>query len=488
MSAWMGSQNYDWSSILFAIVNTVTGIQKLVEGLETLNAFQIVGIFLLPIIFLHWYFSIDIGEPSWFGAYLVLLLSYFASHTILLKNITSWWPENIAVVTLIFIIVLIPNSTKSNRTKMVMLLLVLLLFNLYHTFALFFVLIIGTMFISDTVYCQWTNYSKAIPVVLFSLIISIFFLVGTQFNSRFAEIISRVFTGFLSTSPTPASAIEGPLISGSTATNELQSPNARQAGKIINYFSSVIVIFLFFINYIHNKGNEHLNNIHNRTVLLSLFAFPFIIGGFYLFYGQIGQVVVRTQYIGIYFVILTAALLIRHPRDSYRKLTTVLVVLMILSAIPTAVLSGLPNSPHTLEEERAITHTGSHLDDQSYVFSDAALAAPLGYYDIRGIASIRILHNKWKGRLNNIYYQSDASTALASINATIDSSRIRNSPRSKKFYIFLSSSSKENGVHLLSETTVPTNIDPRSKFDRAHQVNKIYATGNISLFQYEKNV
>ena len=488
ISAWIGSHNYDHSSIFLAIVNIVTGTQHLVEALTAHNIFQIVGVFLLPVIFLYWYSSIEVGEFSWFGAYLILLLSYFASHTIILKNSSGWFPENFAVANLMLIIVLIPKSVKSSRLKFLQVVLIFFMFNLYHTFVLFFLLIIGSIFLFDTLYSSKISNQRVISAGLFFLIISVFFFVGDVLNNRFLELVQRVFTGLFSASTTPASAIEGDLVASSTATSALQNPNRRQIGKIINHLSSVLVVFVFMISHISRRylgQHDSLNSIRERTILLSMSAFPFILVGFYLFYNQIGQTVTRTQYIGIYFVVLAAALLLRHPHNTYRKLTTILVILMVASAVPTAILIGVTAPLHSLEEERAIEYTGTHLEERSYVFSDSVLGMPLGYYNLRGIVIVRTLYDGWEDQLTKIYYQSNPHTALKSIESTIDNARISNSPNPSNFYIFLSSSPKQNGVGLLSETTTPTNVDPRNKFSQTTQVQKIYTTGNITLFSHE---
>jgi len=495
ISGYMGSQNYDFGSILMAEVNIIAGTHNLVESLSLLNAIQITGLILIPIVFLYWYYSTNTADLKSHEIYLVLLVSFFPTITTITKSSTGWYTELFATSILLFIFALLPKSRQSKRLLGCVLILIFLMTNLYRTWIFLFLFIFGTVFTIGLLISNFSDYrtKKGLPITTGTFLLAslIFFLSGTILKNTLPELIGNVFGFFINTGPTRSlstgtEAARSELVVASS-TSELLQLNLRRTFKLINGIAAALIILLYGVTRFRSmlRRENPLRGDHELILFSSLFAFPIIILVFYS-YGGVGAAVTRTRYIGIYFVIFALALLFRSEGSGIRKLISVLAVLMVITAILSVAFSGY-SAPHTVEEQHAITYTGSYLNDSSYVFSSGSMGPPLGYYNIRGIAIVRPKHTNWKSRIISIYYQSNPSHAIGAIRSTINDSQIsKDAPPPDEFYFVLTNRPKYQGVPLLTKRTKPTRQDPRDKFNSANRVSKIYASGNSTLFKYSQ--
>lgn len=501
ISSFAGAQNYDFASILYAVVDIVVGKTRLVSALEVLNTTQFVGLVLFPTIFVTWYLSAsqrnDGLDWNWFHLFLVLGMVLFPAGTTILKTSQVWFTETIATAILLLSIFLLPRIGNSVRHRLLFILLLTLMINLYHTWVFLYILIIGTVFVFEVMVTPLTHRrSPELNLVGLALIGAVFFLVGGYVNNHFYELTDNLIGSFLPLVSQPTggsqassqqfySATDSSLIKTDVAT-VLSNPNLRRVMKLFNYAAafSIVVIFGVLKAYQVVIRRRKLNT-HERTIFYALFAFPIVMTMFYVL-SNLAGVVGRTHYVGIYFVLFSAGLLLLEESDIVRKATTILVVILVLTAIPAALSSGILQPYHTKQEETAIIATGRNVPNDEYVFSDASLGPPLEYFEMQGIAILQVTHKSWTQRIRDIYYRKDPTQALRAIRSTIRESRIReDAPRPDSFYVFMSSGPQQQGVHLLSFVTIPTGVDPRQKFNHNQKTVKIYSSGEVTLFRHE---
>lgn len=488
-SSYAGAQNYDLGSILLAVTNIVAGETELVESLMLLNRIQLQGIIIFPVIFVVWYVASAHRSESrvLHRGHLLLILSFalFPAANIILKTSEVWFTETIATATLLYSIILIPRLLESNRHRIVFIIFAAFMMNLYHTWVFLYLLIVGmilflSMIYSRVLFCQ--NIESKLAILL--LIGVMFFLVGVHVNSLFYELVSNLSKPLVDSNLIAYSSFDSSLIQGgaSTALTEL---NVRRILNLINYAGvfAIVAVFGAWASFQMFVQKERLTT-NERTIFFSLFAFPFVVFLFYSLTNLTGAVA-RTQYVGIYFSIFSAALLLHADKRRVRQLTTVLIVIVVVTAVPTTLLSGALQPHHTEQEEAAIVTTGQTVSQDEYVFSEASLGPPLMYYDQKGIVTVRTEHPDWESATRAIYFRNDSDAALTAIRSTIDYQRFSDTPESNEFYILSSSYYTSEGVPYHSTVTKPTGIDSRQKFARDNQTVKVYANGEVTLFRHE---
>jgi hypothetical protein len=488
VSSYAGNQNYDLGSKLLAVMNIITGETDLVASLELLNRLQLQGVFLFPVIFGVWYVSsVRYSESRGLNrGYLLLILCFalFPAGTTILKTSEPWFTETIATAMLLYSIVLVPRLRDSYRHRVVFIILAGIMMNLYHTWVFLYLLIVGMTLLLSTIYSRGllsrTVDSKLVELLLIGVI---FFLVGVYMNNRFYELISNLSVAFLYSSGGFHSAVDSSLI-GSGVSNVLTGFNVRRIVKLVNYAGVFAIVVIFstlksFQLFIQRKQLSH----YEGTIFFSLFAFPFVL---FMFYSltSLGGAVGRTQYVGIYFAIFSAALLLQADRKRIRQLTTVLIVIIVMTAVPATLLSGATQPHHTEQEGAAIVTTGHTVPQDEYVFSETSLGPPLQYYEQKGIATVTVTQPGWEDATQAIYFQNDSDAALAKIRYTINYHRSTGTPEPDNFYILLSGYYKSEGVPYFSFVTKPTRVDSRAKFMRNNRTAKVYANGEVTLFRY----
>lgn len=486
VSSYMGAQNYDFASVLMAILNIITDTTHLSEGLTLLNAIQLAGLIFFPLVFLYWYWATNGIDLSARVAYLILLVSLFPTHQTIAKAAEGWFTELVATAVMLFILVFLAKAATSRRTLAVLVVVMFLMTNLYQTWIFFFLGLLGAIYLFDVVVGRLVSGAQtetlAVPTGLFLIAGSLFFISGEYLNGSFTRVL-RASTQILLTTITESRIATDPALV--QPTSSLFELNPRRIFKFLNALAAVGVVGLYAVTRIGailRKPSTVLNDPYERVVLGGLCFFPFIIFVFFNYRG-IGSAISRTRYIGIYFVILAAVLLFRSDNHRLRQSVTILLAVMVATAIPAFVLSGGLEPNHTVEEEQSIEWAGTYISQDSYVFSDAVMGPPLGYYNIRGISIIMVPHENWNNRTLAIYYLSNSTEAIQSVEATIDDSIIlEDAPPLREYYVFLTSEPRSEGVSLLAQQTKPTNVDPRENFNTAHSVSKVYTSGETTLF------
>lgn len=488
LSSYAGGQNYDWGSTLMAVINIVTGEIELVPSLMVLNRLQLQGIILFPVIFAVWYVtSVYRGESRDLNRghlLLVLCFALFPAANIVLKTSQVWFTETIATAALLYSVVLIPRLRNSHRHRIVFAIFVVFIMNLYHTWAFLYLIIVGMIIFLSAVYSEELFYRNVeSKLVTLLLIGAVFFLVGVHVNDRFYELISNLSRAFLY-SDSFYFAVDSPLIQ-SGVSSVLTDLNVRRILTLVNYVGvfSIVIIFGALKSFQMLIQRKHLPR-HERTIFFSLFAFPFVM---FMFYSltNIGGAIGRTQYVGIYFAIFSATLLLQADRKRVRQLTAVLIVIVVMTAVPATLLSGALQPLHTEQEGAAIVTTGQTVPQDKYVFSEASLGPPLQYYEQKGAAMVTVTQPGWENATRDIYFRDDSDVALASIRSTINYQRFAGTPEPRDFYILLSGYYASEGVPYLSFATKPTGTDSRQKFMRNNRTAKVYANGEVTLFRYK---
>lgn len=489
LSSYAGAQNYDLGSILFAATNIVAGETELVESLMLLNRIQLQGIIIFPVIFAVWYVSSARRSESrdLNRGHLLMLLSFalLPAGTTVLKTSEVWFTETIATATLLYSVILVPRLLGSTRHRIVFVIFVAFMMNLWHTWVFLYLLIVGMILFLSTIYSRGlfyqNNESKLAALLLIGVI---FFLVGVHVNNLFNELVSNLSRALFYNGLPAYSSLNSSLTQGG-ASNALTELNIRRIVKLINFAGvfAIVAIFGALASFQIFVQKERLNP-YERTIFFSLFAFPFVVVLFYSLTNLSGAVT-RTQYVGIYFAIFSAALLLNTDRRRVRQLATILILIIVVTAVPATLLSGALQPLHTEQEGAAITTTGQTVAQDEYVFSEGSLGPPLQYYNQKGIAMVRAGNPNWESATQDIYFRNDSDAALAAIRSTIDNQRLPDTPESNDFYILLSGYYASEGVPYLSAVTKPTGIDPRRKFARNKQTAKVYANGQSTLFRYE---
>ncbi|TKX67639.1 hypothetical protein [Halorubrum sp. GN11GM_10-3_MGM] len=489
LSSYAGSQNYDLGSVLLAVINIITGETELVESLMVLNRIQLQGIIIFPVIFVVWYVSSTRQSESekLNRGHLLLIICFalFPAGTTILKTSEVWFTETFATATLLYSVILIPRLWNSTRHRVVFIIFLVFMMNLYHTWVFLYLLIVGMILFLSAVYSRRLFYQSIESKLAALLLIGVaFFLVGTYINTLFHELVSNLSRALFYSGLPAYSSLDSPVTQGG-ASSALTALNIRRIVKLINYAGVFAIVAIFgawtsFQIFVQKKRlipNE-------QTIFFSLFAFPFVVALFYSLTNLSGAVI-RTQYVGIYFAIFSAALLLNADRSRIRQLTTVLVVVVVVTAVPATLLSGALQPIHTEQEGAAITTTGQTITQDRYIFSEGSLGPPLQYYNQKGIAIVRAGDSNWESATQNIYFEKDSDSALAAIRSTINYQRLPDTPESNNFYILLSGDYASKGVPYMSAVTKPTGIDPRQKFARNNQTVKVYGNGEVTLFRYE---
>lgn len=486
-SSYAGAQNYDLASYVFANINVVTGVTGLDQSLVELNLLPLVGLVIFPAVFLGTMRRVEKPFEPW-DYLLVLALVLFPAATTVLKTSDGWYTEVVASAVLVYLLCLTSRLKQSRVHVGLFSLFGLFLLRLYHTWVFLTLLVVGVAVGGNVVIgaaldewdspAPWWIPALTVPPALGLLVIS----------GRLEELVwtlSRIlFTDYFDTFYSAA----GSSLIESDITSTVTSLNARRILKLFNYGATISIVAMYVLTRTRatvravRAGEPALDSPLDRTVFVAMFAFPVVLAVFFL-YGGLGAAIGRTQYVGVYVAILAVILLLGSERRSLRRLTAVLVVIIVLTAVPATQLSGIAQPPHTVEQAAAIEHTGTHVDTKEYVFSTASLGPPLTYYDIAGVSMVRVDHPEWESNARAIYFGDDPGAATAALRNSIESNQIHAAPVSGT-YLLLSSDPAENGVPLYSFVTKPTPDDPRVLYRDAPGYQKVYTSGKQSLFYY----
>lgn len=478
-----GRQARDLSSWFLAIVNVVTGTEGLIEGLTLLNAVSLSGLILFPVTILAWYWSYP-GERRYGYWLLVLALVLFPGPTMIDRTTEGWLVVTFPMFLMLLSVLIIARLNRDRRGYALLILFAGLVFTMHHTWALIYFLIVSIIVViySSPLLVMSVGRTRSGKITILSTIVIflVFFLVGTHWRPRFEELVVNLHYLYYGGGPTLAKSQFG---SEYLSRQNLYHLNIRRILKILNHISGISIIALYIFDRLYITDIKYVVYSNQDRVLLSaLAAFPLIIGIFASM-GSISFIIYRTRYIGIFFVLLAAALLLQSDREFIRRGTIGLAVLMIVTAMAAAPLIGVLEPLHTDRQAESVEWAGEKIPNDKYIFTGNRLGTPLIYYDQRGVSIIRSIHSNWTERIAQVYFDDDPRATKRAIIATIQSSQIAGAPPVDGHYLIYSKAANREGIQLLSFSTKPVTHPPPRKFNRYPKYNKIYTDNATMVYQ-----
>lgn len=482
LSSYRGAQSYDWTAITLGIVSVVMG-GSLEGNLTALNTLPVVGLLIIPnIIFLmHNQFVNNAGLLSTNGV-LLLSLSLFPASQVVFKTSLGWYPEPYSTSLLLLTLIMAPRVHDSWAHYVIFIILMVATLNSYHTWVFFFLLIISTIIILEFFYRQVvTHQVEPLPGLNSAVLLGIlFYATGVSLSGRFEELIGTLAMVTVTGQDEFFAAAGSDLISA-TASHALENIGIRRFLVLINYISTFGIVILYSITQfsgVIDKDTHFLRNSYNRLILFSLLAFPIIVGMFYAL-GGISTAINRTQYIGVYFAVFCAIVLLSQQERWHHSITIVLVVTMILTAVGgVALYDSTYTAPHTHGEAAAIEFTGQNVQSDHPVFSDGRMGMPLLYYSHDALVGLDVTNPGWEERAKAIFYGSSNMSTKEAIKSSVELSISNN--REENIYVLLSTRLVEDGPQLLTFQLRPA-PNTINRFEHNPEFNKIYSNGNSSL-------
>lgn len=220
-----------------------------------------------------------------------------------------------------------------------------------------------------------------------------------------------------------------------------------------------------------------------KLTLFSLPGFLLLIPALYGF-GGLNILIFRTQYVGIYFVIMVVASIFSVNNRTLQRLVVALSVIIILTSASAAVVDpSFTEPPHTIDEEAAIKFSGTHVPSDEYVFSDSRMGTPLLYYEHRAVVITRVNLQNWETIMRDVFYSNSAQRGFDGIESAIESSSTETTDSQGGYYFILNKRMYTTEIRTLSFRVKAPNKDTYRKFNRHPTVNKVHSTGDQWLYR-----
>lgn len=488
LTSYSGRQNDDLASFLYAMINIITGETQLVDALELLNAISLPGMILFPLIFITWWWTYRANsiKKTTGGLVLVVIFALYPSPTTIEKTAEGFFTETYATAILLLMFLLLVIAQQSKRILAVFLGLTFISTNVYHTWVFLSLLVLGVSIAISYSLEQWEfgRAKSTFSLWLLPAFFATFFISGTILNNTFFEFVDNLWRAIsgINQGYEIYQVGNSPLTS-TQRPSQLQSLNARQIIKLTNYVAGVGIISIFGITrlraLIYRKSGI---SRHDRVLFAALCSFPIIIAMFFGI-GGISTAYTRTQYIGVYFIIFSSALLIQSNRQRIRRATAVLMIICIISAGVGTTMVGTLNPTHTVQQEDAIEWSGNKIPNDEYIFSETKMGTPLMHYQQKGVTLVRASSPGWEDRLRAIYYSDDPEAAREAIIETIELSKFEEAPDVDDYYIIMPEYITEEGVGMMAYSTIPTGRSPTEIFDRSQHLNRIYDSNSSTIYR-----
>lgn len=483
LSGYVGAQNYDIAAIFMASMNIVTGKVELMESIHLLQLTQFTGLVLFPAAFLYWFQVVkeyDHTSNRTSGIVLTLALVLFPSASLIAHSSKVWHTKSIAMAIMVFTVASLPKIRRSRRFRLLFVVFVVTMINLYHTWVQLFLLLVGGALVGQAVLARAIDGRSFQHYIVSTLLLCVvFFTIGWYLNSRFYELVYQLSLAFRTEHTFLAATLADSTLSGSRGSSGF---SVMHGARLANYGLSLVVVGFFsaLIGYRYVRSRS-LPGSHRTFIFVSLALFPAVFG-LYFTMGGFERAVGRTQVIGSFYLIFAGVILLRDHNRRVRLASSVVVVLIVVSAVVGAV-PGLASPPHTYQEEKAIEYVGTNAPRQQYIFSTTSLGTPLQYYGHPGIVAVTGTYPDWEKAIQTIYYENDSEASLVSMREVINFYRFEDTPSPDRFQVLLSSAPQTDGVSALMFNTRPTVSDPREKFVVEPRASKTYTTGEVTLFR-----
>lgn len=488
IASYSGRQNDDLASYLYSIINIISGETQLVEALELLNIIFLSGMILFPLIMIAWWWTYLDGsiKKTSGGLFLVVVFSLYPAPTIIEKTSHGYFPETYATAILLFMFLLLAIAQRSKRILAVFLGLTFIATNIYHTWVFLTLIVLGISIFVSYLLEQWTFDKPKSTFSLWILIMffAVFFLSGTVLNNTFSEFVGTLWSSIaiIDQNLQIYAASGSPLIT-SQDPMQIRSLNTRQILKLTNYMAGLGIILIFGVTRLREVIYRRSTiSRHDRVLFAGLFSFPLIILVFYSI-GGVSAAYTRTQYIGVYFIIFAAAILIQSNKQNIRRATAVLMIICILSAGVGTTMVGTLDPLHTDQQAATIEWSGDKIPNNEYVFSETKMGTPLMHYQQKGIALVRATYPGWEDRLRAIYYDDDPEAAREAIRENIELSKFENAPDVDDYYIIIPEYVTEEGVGMMAYNTIPTGRSPTETFDKSQHLNRVYDSNSSTIYR-----
>lgn len=490
-SKWAGSGNYKFNNYTTAILNILagkTGIQSSIGYLRLIP----IGL-IVPIMGIAFYrrTAYQLNRATSLAGYVTIcMFSLFPTGAFVLRTSTILGQH--LIIILLAIVLLLSFGVPSKRILLSLLVLLFVAFNLHHTTAMVtLALVVGYFMIATLSSMNLEDYRSQHYLLLGIITGIVFFVVGTNMNQRFAELIGNLVQ-FVVISESGA---------GSATTFRAQSQEVFQRSLQLNWHNikrvvrilsktifrggHIILISIFLLGS-YNKWRRSRQQFQLSlapTERVLIYILPMFIIVFLVFhsYQGIAGGIIRTQNTGVIFSIPIFAVVFVRTRRHHRVI--VLAMLIALASITGAVTTQQYSTASvTYTEAKGIDFVGTQVPNDRIVFSQHRLNTPLVYYDHRGIATVRLYHPHWEQEVNKIFYGHDARAADQAIHRTIKRSIVSQQSYSdrRNNYVLVSTRSSKVGVSISSFVLDPPNRTALTKFSRSR--NQVYDNGVIRLY------
>lgn len=481
LSSYAGSQSYDLGAWLMGILTLIIGQYTLDRTLSFINAFPFVALILYPafaLIFSQW----D-SDDSLFSAILIVALAIFPATTTVMKTASVWFPEIYATSTALLLVILIPRLRDSPRFKIIFYSLAGFSTMLYHTWVFLTLTLIGTIFLVDWSLPTNSHRERLTSPKTVLLVVTIFFLIGGYYNGRLNELTFQLYSAIaVSAGDTFHAAASSELV-GSSVKDIASDLNMRRVLILTNMVASVFVVAIYgitrFARFIRRREFA-FESKYDRALFASLCSFPILLIVFYAMAGP-GLAIGRTRYIGVYFVVFCAAILIIKGSGWQKYASVFLSILIITSTILTfPFMPGYGPEDTSNGELEATEFSGTQIPTDSYTFSDGRLAMRLLYYNQRGILLVAANNAKWEDAMSKIYFNATCDQGLGAVRSVRNSSK-EGQLSDGAVYMIFTERMESNGVHMLSHRTRPPG-EFIPVYERCTRVANIYDNGNTTVF------
>lgn len=479
--SYAGGQNYDFGSYLLASINIITGTNSFPASLEFLNIILIPGLIILPVTIMSW--GTDVGKLLGWGKPVLLLLILFPSARIINFTSNGYHPGLLATAVLLFVLYSLRLQVVHWKRVLLFTIFWFILMNSYHTYVFLGGIIVTAAVLFD-ILAESPESEVPVSSNIIMVMILTFFIVGTFVNQRFYELISNFSAlsgGVDFYDVTSSQVVEGTGESISTGWT-----SANILFTIINYAASVLMVIVFSMDVFQRVWYGNLASVtRSERIVFGATLGTGLLPIIFFLYGGLGTAVYRTQYIGIFLVMVIVALQIRRP-GLKRWIIMSGVLILVVTSLVVIGTGGWLQSPHTYQEEEMIQFGGEKIPENEYVFGDAKSAPPLMYYSHNGITIVREGRSKWEKQLRAIYFQNQSVAAKNAIQRRISDSLISESaPSVTSAYIMSRDDVTRKGVPMFSFTTSPAKYAVSDQLYSDRESQKIYHGGNTSIFYTE---
>ncbi|WP_142859558.1 hypothetical protein [Salinigranum halophilum] len=484
LSAWMYSQTYDSGSMMYAIINIITGTSGSRSGIAFVRLVPFAGTLVIPALCLGWLSRVSIkngSEMSLKHLFLILTFSLFPAESAIFIASNGYHPGGVALGVLVGAFIIVGSIQRIYRRFILLSVFSAAIASQYHTFALVFVLLLSGTFILDQIYVKLTGSTKRLVTWLEVMTFGVIYTsIGTFANNRVFEIVTRIL---FFTSP-EGGGFDTVFINrfNESVTNIFTITRISTAISIVIAF---IILASFMLLVIENMTKRGLNFLRTRHIRLAFLIVPAFIPMTVMLYlwGGFGPAITRTIYVGIWFVVLAAAILLVEGSTSV-ELGTVVAIVLVVSTVGIAVASqeSFGTAEISVQQSDSVKFSGEYIHSEDYIFSDSRLGLALLYESHQAIIAVRPSNDPdFTKRLNSIYYNGTSSDGISSIKNISEAQTISQSEADDTYLLL--SKDMQNGVEIFVTYAPPTEPNFYEKYDQDHQVRRIFSNGENIIYK-----